>query len=973
MSQKNFKKDIFDDCFATVRRLLDRKTKQEQTDPNIIASEIDKALELFGVEAEDYRDRLIKHITNIFTVQSSKETIIKFNEDHKDWYFKDKKENRRRWDTYRDYLRFNEKYSYDGINSIDRTTDNIMELLEDPNRDGPWDVRGLVVGGVQAGKTSNFIGLINKAYDAGYKCVIVLSGLHNNLRKQTQERIDQGCLGYDSRSFDLRSKTLLPFYEIEREKGITLEDIDTFTTADPKGDYNASKAKSRNIIPENKIIFVVKKHRKVLQDVIKLFLSSKKSFTQGCKYITEGSDKFKIISDMASSFPFIRDYPVLIIDDEVDNGSVDTGEQTYDDEDDPNQNYNPKTINDRIRKLLNIFEKKSYVGYTATPFANIFIHEKGSTHQCGKDLFPKDFIIDLPIPDNHTGLERIFPEDAVESGEIDDEELTSNGFCELINDSSDDPNSMECNSGWLPPRHDKHHLPKMQDENLRIPPSLRKALLSFIITCVVRNLRQENLEHKTMLIHVTRFKNVQEEIKKLIQLEMEEIRRTLKEDKSKSFDLLKEMKKIYLEEFNKNKLKYDEVHYPDWEEIENPENLFPVITDIFFNIKCLNGETKEENDLNYDDYKRKEKKGICAIAIGGDKLSRGLTLKGLTISYFLRSARIPMYDTLMQMGRWFGYRREYEDLCRIYTTSNTIKNFFHISKATSELRALFRVMSRNKPPATPTEFGLRVKDHEVMAITNRYKMRNARTMTTSFVGSAPDYRTFSLKDNSIKDNENLFTDFFKNLEKFPKLNPNEMGVPLANSFRWGNVHPIQIASLIKKFKHFPSQKGYDSKVIAEYIEKMHRNGEINKFTVTLFGQGRTKEKVVFGKYKIKLNERPARGCDFISTVNLRILSREDAEAADLTKDEYNKMKSAVEEFKKTRQFNSDSHRLSIRNCRAKDRGALIIYPVIYQDKVKKMDKILYTLGFSFPTIRQGLPSEDTEITYQVNNVYYKNL
>ena len=113
MSEKNFRKDIFDDCFATVRRLLDRKTKQEQTDPNIIASEIDKAIKLFGAEAEDYRDRLIKHITNIFTVQSSKETIIKFNEYHKDWYFKDKKENRRRWDTYRDYLRFNEKYSYD--------------------------------------------------------------------------------------------------------------------------------------------------------------------------------------------------------------------------------------------------------------------------------------------------------------------------------------------------------------------------------------------------------------------------------------------------------------------------------------------------------------------------------------------------------------------------------------------------------------------------------------------------------------------------------------------------------------------------------------------------------------------------------------------------------------------------------------------------------------------------------------------
>ena len=200
-----------------------------------------------------------------------------------------------------------------------------------------------------------------------------------------------------------------------------------------------------------------------------------------------------------------------------------------------------------------------------------------------------------------------------------------------------------------------------------------------------------------------------------------------------------------------------------------------------------------------------------------------------------------------------------------------------------------------------------------------------------------------------------------------------MGKPLKNSFRWENVQPIQIASLIKKFKHFPSKKGYDAKVIAQFIEKMHRNGELKKFTVTLFGQGETKEKVVFDKYKIKLNKRPTRNCDFISTVNLSILSREDAEAADLTKDEYNLMESRVKEFQKTRQFNSDVHRLTIRNCRAKDRGALIVYPVTYYDKVKKIDKILYTVGFSFPTIRQGLPAEDTEIKYQVNNVYYQDL
>ena len=177
-----------------------------------------------------------------------------------------------------------------------------------------------------------------------------------------------------------------------------------------------------------------------------------------------------------------------------------------------------------------------------------------------------------------------------------------------------------------------------------------------------------------MLIHVTRFKNVQEEIKKLIQLEMEEIRRTLKEDKSKSFNLLKEMK-IYLEEFNINNLNMMKYIILIGRKLKNPENLFPVITDIFLILNVLMVKQKKRMILTTMTTKEKKKRNF-AIAIGGDKLSRGLTLKGLTISYFLRSARIPMYDTLMQMGRWFGYRREYEDLCRIYTTSNTIKKFF---------------------------------------------------------------------------------------------------------------------------------------------------------------------------------------------------------------------------------------------------------------------------------------------------------
>ena len=964
-----FKKDTFDAIFNIARQILEKYPKHAQLDPNIIAKTVDTAIEAYDEKAEFYRDRLIRFLTNIFTVQSSDQSIINFKEDHKDWYFENKKENRPRWESYRDFLKFNEKYSYDGVNSIDKTSDNIMKLIEDPIREGPWDTRGLVVGGVQSGKTSNFIGVINKAYDAGYRCVIVLSGMHNNLRKQTQERVDQGCLGYDSRSYDLKTKlnNKLPLWNIHRGKKIDLEVIDTFTTADNKGDFNQAKAKGRNIVPENKIVFIIKKNKKVLEDTIKFFLKSQFSHTRGCEY----KDKtFEIISDTASSFPFIRNYPVLVIDDEVDNASVDTGDQPDDNQDDEiKENYNPKTINNRIRKLLNIFEKKSYIGYTATPFANIFVNEKAYTKQCGKDIFPKDFILDLPIPDNHTGLERLFPEDAVESGEVGNKEIEENKFCELVGDSSDDPNDMDCTTGWLPPRHDKNHIPRMEDDYLRIPNSLSKAILSFIISCVIRNTRQENLEHKTMLIHVTRFKNVQEEVKNLVQLEMDDIRKSILEKNEKMFPLFAKMKKIYYDEFYTRKFSYKDHYYPEWEEIIDKKNLNPIVNDIFFNIKCLNGETKPENDLDYDDYKKRENKGMCAIAIGGDKLSRGLTLKGLTISYFLRSARTPMYDTLMQMGRWFGYRKDYEDLCVIYTTKNIVSYFFHISKAISELRALFRVMSLKKPPATPMEFGLRVKDHPVMAITNRYKMRRAKTMTTCFAGGANDYRKFSLKDNSIKENEKLFKNFLESLGR-PEKNFRAMNRNYENSYQWKNIDTNKINSLLKKFNHFPTDIGDDAKIISEYIEKMQRIGELKNFTVTLFGQGEGEKKTIFDQYEIFFNKRKIRNSDLVSTVNFGVLTRETAEGADLTNEEYDLVRKEVDQLKKRKIFRSNEHRQSIRDIRSSDRGALIIYPVEYQG-IDNKKNFLYTLSLSFPNTK--FPRDDASINYQVNNIYNENL
>lgn len=160
---------------------------------------------------------------------------------------------------------------------------------------------------------------------------------------------------------------------------------------------------------------------------------------------------------------------------------------------------------------------------------------------------------------------------------------------------------------------------------------------------------------------------------------------------------------------------------PSWSQIEAA--LPDAIADI--EVRKINGTAKDALD-----YAERGETGLKVIAIGGDKLSRGLTLEGLCVSYFLRASK--MYDTLMQMGRWFGYRPGYLDLCRLYTTSDLEEWFEHITEAAEELREEFDLMAASG--ATPREYGLKVQSHPVLMVTSRLKMRAARSLMLSFSG-----------------------------------------------------------------------------------------------------------------------------------------------------------------------------------------------------------------------------------------------
>jgi hypothetical protein len=340
----------------------------------------------------------------------------------------------------------------------------------------------------------------------------------------------------------------------------------------------------------------------------------------------------------------VRDVPLLVIDDEADHASVDTNEQAFDENGQPDPDHDPTAINRCVRRLLRFFEKSAYVGYTATPFANISIHERARTADDGDDLFPRGFIINLPAPSNYAGPVRIF-------GLIGSSEDGAEGkpAPPLIRQVTDHAHSLEPGerSGWMPPRHRNGHRP-IYGGQPEIPPSLQLAIHSFLLSCAARQARGQVRVHNSMLIHVTRFTSVQQAVYNQVREELSSIRRRIRRgDGGSPRPLLSELRELWEEDFIPTTHFFDDPDSPPlpWESIE------PLLAQVVSGIEVrrINGSAKDILD-----YELNKETGLSVIAIGGDKLSRGLTLEGLTVSYFLRASR--MYDTLMQMGRWFGYR-----------------------------------------------------------------------------------------------------------------------------------------------------------------------------------------------------------------------------------------------------------------------------------------------------------------------------
>ncbi len=643
--------------------------------------------------------------------------------DHTPWYMAAKAELPGKfWDRYRIYLQKEQHWNKDTVNELDKTTDEIMDLLGNPSSANSYLYRGLCIGDVQSGKTSTYIGLINKAADAQYRVIILLTGTIEKLRRQTQQRIDEGFIGLDSYAFTLENDNV--------QVGVGTIDSTTsgWAVTSTTSDFNAATAKKivgqlNNISAP--VIFVLKKNKSVLEKL-----------EHWLRFYNANKITKKI------------DLPMLLIDDEADNASVNTKKDKSE----------VTAINKGIRKLLVLFEKANYVGFTATPYANIFIDPDTEQEMLDHDLFPRDFIYALEAPSNYIGARSIFAKNAKYSYMLE-----SNDDCEPA----------------LPMKH------KKEDVLTYIPKSLEEAIGAFFVCNAIRDLRGDTKSHRTMMINISRFIAVQNQITKVVDGYVREAKREIHNyymlgEAALQFDIFKLMKKVYEKYYSAfpDDPEFGDLKHFTWEEIQ--KNLYPSIARI--EVRTINGGNAPKN-LDYEKYEKEpDDIGLRLIAIGGMSLSRGLTLEGLSISYFYRNSS--MYDTLMQMGRWFGYRGKYRDLCKIWMPNESMAWYSYISMATDKLRAEVRRMQNDD--MTPTQFGLAVRsDITGLLVTARNKMRDAKDYETvvNFSGEVVETRYVHSSKDILRRNYEETDAFLKEIQKTYPLHRNDPQLALkANQF-----------------------------------------------------------------------------------------------------------------------------------------------------------------------------------------------
>lgn len=735
----------------------------------------------------------------------------------------------------------------------------ITSLMANPKSSDLKSKKGLVVGHVQSGKTGNFIGVASMAADYGYKVIVVLSGIQENLRAQTQLRLDEAFIGStwvddgSQRRFE-RIGVGIRNPDRSQPHAATRKDSD-FRTGHMNG-ISLSGAKSP-------IVFVCKKNARMLDN------------------LTSWVETQKVAGNYV-------DAPLLLIDDEADNAGINVGGKD-----------SPTRINQAIRKLLNQFRISTYVGYTATPYANIFIEPPTDTDMQNEDLFPRDFIVALSPPSNYIGAESLFSE----TGQFKESVRPVYDFEDL-----------------LPLKHKRSYLVK------DIPDSFKRAVYAWYVSCAIRYTRGHGDWHMSMMVNASRFIDVQRQLGDHILAEVNNLSTGIKSfgnlpGQWNISTVLRELHSVYESEF------------PDldvsWTDIVAALVKFAPTVEV----RVINGGSRDV--LNYDQHKEK---GLHVIAVGGLALSRGFTLEGLSITYILRNAGA--YDTLMQMGRWFGYRDDYADLNRIYMPERSIEWYGFVCDATNELYKSFLRMSRmNK---TPLNFGLCVRHHSsTLSITARNKMKSARLVETSILLDQQMFETIYLDMSKNAENLSLVSQFVQSFSP-----PSTIASPTL----LGQIGNSGVLTLLQQFQFAKANNPLFSDAMYSSLLLDLDLAGFKYWDVAIYtGEG---DLVSFGGIQLKPQRRTWDGVESVIRINgdkMRIASR-GAEQMGLSDEEkrqaheaFYKQRDALEQSERKSLNISDSYYRQVRK-----RPLLMIHVLEPKDFNGCVPKTVVGIGLSLP-------------------------
>ena len=876
---------------------------------------------LYPVTDEEYEQIKIQLASSVLHTIGVSATLRGRDSAHQSWYFVQENDGFY-WNRYRSYLKNNKHWGIEIVNRLHETTNNIMDDLGNPkDHDRPFQRRGLLLGDVQSGKTATYTAICNKASDAGYRVIIILAGMMENLRVQTQERLDAEFVGIESKytldkkaAQEIRNTpvgvgTIPPFNQDKR--------IACFTSV--ATDFNKTTLRALGLSLRNlngTALFVVKKNKSVLDNLYTWLMENNADHDDGT-----------------------IDLPLLLIDDEADNASVNTNSEEKD----------PTAINNGIRNILNCFRQASYLGITATPFANIFIDPE-SGDGAAKDLFPKDFLTVLPTPSNYIGAEKIFGNgDADEWDYQEDIEYRTEGPY----GSAIIPIENEEQENYFVFKHKK----ELEEELYDLPESMQEAICYFILATGISDFRNDNNEHRSMLVNVSRFTKVQNRTADLIDEYLSSIKADLENysqlpiDKAMQINSIAELKNVW-EEYE-----LTDISGISWEKFLQ-EYLFKAARRI--EVRSVNQE-HGASSLNYYEYKNV---GMRVIAVGGNSLSRGLTLEGLCVSYFYRNTM--MYDALLQMGRWFGYRPNYDDLFKIWMAEDAIDWYGYITDAVNELKDELRKMQRQNQ--TPEEFGLKVRQAPgALMITARNKMRTATSISQPITVSGRMLETPRLKGDidSLNNNERICKDFIQSLassESIPSVEYDDY----TRAYIWHNVPKKMVIELVRNFSTHPWNLNFQPIALADYIaeddgsldfwdvaipqgheKNFKQEITLNGGSITVIPEGRQLEWDATTKNLLRVNGHHVRvgsgGCSKIG----------------LDKDTINELRGRGKKVNDKTYLIKDRHPLALVH---------ILHNTTSVNNRKENDpEILYALGLGFPN-----DGRERKANYMVNINELKN-